>query len=229
MSKHRIVLFGATGLVGGEALDFALGHPDVETVTTIGRRAPGRQHHKLTEVVHSDFGDLSSIERVLEGATGLVFCLGAYTGEVPDALFRKITVDFAVEAGRALRAAAPDAAYALLSGQGADRSGTARAVFARLKGEAENALLEMGFPRLHLFRVGYIHPSKPRKDPNFAYTFARWIWPALRLVAPVMATPSRELGSAMVLATMQGTGPHTDPTLEQADILAYVRRAGLAS
>lgn len=228
MPDHHLVLFGATGLTGGKALTYALEHPDVASVKTIGRRATGRTHPKLTEIVHGDFGDLAPIEAQLAGTTGLVFCLGAYTGSVPDDLFRKITVDFAVEAGRAVRTASPEASYCLLSGQGADREEKARASFARYKGMAENQLLAMGFPRLHIFRAGYIYPEEPREEPNFAYTLGRALWPLFRAISPSMGIPSRQLGSAMVHAAMHGTGPHTDPTLENPDILALAKRAGLA-
>lgn len=229
MATHHLVFFGATGMVGGEALDFALSHPDVARVTTIGRRATGKQHDKLTEVVHGDFSDLSPIASSFEGATGLVFCLGAYTGGVSDELFRRITVDFALEAGRVLREVAPGASYGLLSGQGADREGTARAAFARLKGEAEKGLLDMDFPRIHIFRPGYIYPVVPREEPNFAYTLSRWLWPALRVVAPGMGIPSRELGRAMVHAAMHGTDGHADPTLENKEIQAFVARVGIGA
>jgi uncharacterized protein YbjT (DUF2867 family) len=218
MPSHRLVLFGATGMVGGEALSYALDHPDVSGITSVGRRPTGREHDKLTEIVHSDFADLSAIEADLVGHSALLFCLGAYTGAVPDDRFKQITVDYAVEAGRALRVASPHAAYLLLSGQGADRTGKARAAFARYKGMAENQLLELGFPRVHLFRPGYIYPTEAREEPNLMYRVSRALWPVLGPMFPNAGVASRDLARAMVHAALHGTAPHADPTLENADI-----------
>src|SRR6478672_5265206 len=95
--------------------------------------------------------------------------LGAYTGAVPDAELRKITVDYTVEFARVLYGSSPNAAFSFLSGNGADPTGRSRMAFARYKGEAEKTLLEEGFPRVYLFRPAYIYPVEPRKEPNFSY------------------------------------------------------------
>ena len=229
MSSQRLVVFGATGMVGGEALTIALDHPDVAGVTSVSRRPTGRTHPKLREVTHADFADLKPIEGELSGHTALLFCLGVYTGAVPDDQLRRITVDYAVEAGRAVRAASPGAAYCLLSGAGADRTEKARAAFARYKGMAENQLAAMAFPRLHVFRPGYIYPVEPRDEPNLVYRVSRALWPVLSPLFPTMGVPSRELAAAMVHAALQGTAPHTDPTLENADIRALFARISPAA
>ncbi len=224
MSAHRLVFFGATGMVGGEALSIALAHPDVEAVTSVGRRPTGRVHPKLREVTHADFADLQPIAGELAGHTALLFCLGAYTGAVPDDQLRRITVDYAVEAGRVLREASPNATYCLLSGQGADRTGSARAAFARYKGMAENQLHDMLFPRLFVFRPGYIYPVEPRAEPNLMYRASRVLWPILRTVYPNIGLPSRDLALAMVHGALDGTGDPANTTLENADIRALVQR-----
>ena len=224
MSAHRLVFFGATGMVGSEALSLALAHPDVAAVTSIGRRPTGRVHPKLREVAHADFGDLHPIEDALADHTALLFCLGAYTGTVPDAQLRQITVDYAVEAGRALRAASPHAAYCLLSGQGADRTGKSRAAFARYKGMAENQLIDMAFPRLLVYRPGYIYPVVPREEPNLMYRASRVLWPVLGPLLPNMGVPSRDLAHAMVHGALVGIGDQANTTLENADIRALVQR-----
>jgi uncharacterized protein YbjT (DUF2867 family) len=226
MPQHRLLLFGATGMVGGEALSIALDHPEVGAVTSLGRRPTGRAHPKLREITPAAFDDLRPVEAALAGHTALLFCLGAYTGAVPEDELRRLTVDCAVEAGRALRAASPGAAFCLLSGQGADRSGRARAAFARFKGEAERALLAMGFPRIHVFRPGYIYPVVPRAEPNALYRLSRALWPVLGPLAPNLGVPSRDLAAAMVHAALHGTGAHEDPTLENGDIRALVGQIG---
>src|SRR5882724_42071 len=100
--QKRLVIVGATGMVGGYALRYALDHPGVECVTAIGRRKLGISHSKLDEVLHRDFADCSALEGTLSGQNAAIFCLGTYTGSVSDAELRKITVDYTVEFARVL-------------------------------------------------------------------------------------------------------------------------------
>ncbi|HWW87737.1 MAG TPA: NAD-dependent epimerase/dehydratase family protein, partial [Vicinamibacterales bacterium] len=125
-NQKRLVIIGATGMVGGYALRYALDHPAVELVTTIGRRAIGLSHPKLNEVFHQDFADCSALAGALEDQDAAVFCLGTYTGAVSDAELRRITVDYTIEFARVLRASSPGATFAFLSGSGADPTGRSR-------------------------------------------------------------------------------------------------------
>src|SRR6266849_142236 len=129
--QKRLVLVGATGMVGGHALRYALDHPAVGRVTAIGRRKLGISPTKLKEVLQRDFGDRSALAEPLSGQDGAVYCLGTYTGSVSDAELRTITVDYTVEFARVLRASSPDAAFSFLSGSGADPTGRSRMAFAR--------------------------------------------------------------------------------------------------
>src|SRR3984893_9660749 len=141
----RIAIVGATGMVGGYALRYALDDPAVVTVTAIGRRKLGISHPKLKEVLHRDFADCSALAEPLLGQDVVVFCLGAYTGSVSDAELRKTTVDYTIEFARVLRGSSPGAAFSFLSGSGADPTGRSRIPYARYKGEAEKAVLAAGF------------------------------------------------------------------------------------
>jgi len=184
VGQTRVVVVGATGMVGGYAVRYALEQPAVGTVTVIGRKKLGISHPKLQEVLHQDFTDCSALAQALSGQNAAVFCLGAYTGAVPDAEFRTITVNYTIEFARVLRSSSPEASFSFLSGNGADPTGKSRMAFARYKGEAENALLAAGFPHLYIFRPAYIYPVEPRKEPNFGYRFLRAIYPAFRLLFP---------------------------------------------
>jgi uncharacterized protein YbjT (DUF2867 family) len=148
--QTRVVIVGATGMVGGYALRYALEHPAVGRATSIGRRKLGISHPKLKEVLHRDFADCSALAEPLSGQDAAVFCLGAYTGAVTDAKLRTITVNYTVEFARVLRNSSPDAAFSFLSGSGADPTERSRMPFARYKGEAEKALLAGVPPRLPL-------------------------------------------------------------------------------
>jgi uncharacterized protein YbjT (DUF2867 family) len=188
--QARLVIVGATGMVGGYALRYALSQPAVGLVTAVGRRAIGVSHPKLKEVVHRDFADCSALADALSGEDAAIFCLGAYTGVVSDAELRKVTVDYTIAFAR----------------------------FRRYKGEAENALLAMGFPRVAVFRPAYIYPVEPRKEPNFGYRLLRAIYPAFRVLLPNQVIRADDLARAMVDVAVRRTGDPEGLILENRDI-----------
>ena len=222
VGQTQVVIVGATGMVGGYALRYALDHPAVGTVTAIGRRKLGISHPKMKEVLHQDFADCSALAQELSEKDAAVFCLGTYTGAVPDAELRTITVDYTIEFARVLRLSSPGAAFSFLSGNGADPTGRSRIAFARYKGQAETALLAAGFPRVYLFRPAYIYPVEPRKEPNFSYRLMRAMYPAARVLFPNQVIRADDLAHAMVEAAVRGTGERRGPVFEDRDIRAMV-------
>ena len=218
----RLVIVGATGMVGGYALRYALENPSVGRVTAIGRRALGISHPKLKEVLHRDFADCSALAEALSGQDAVVFCLGTYTGSVSDAALRTITVDYTIEFARVLRGNSPDVSFSFLSGSGADQTGRSRLAFARYKGEAENALHAAGFPRLYIFRPAYIYPVDPRREPNLSYRLLRMIYPVFRLVLPNQVIRADDLARAMVDVAVRDTSERESSVFENRDIRAIV-------
>ncbi len=223
-APKRLVIVGATGMVGGYALRYALDHPAVGAATANGRKPTGLAHPKLKEVLHQDFSDCSALAGALSDQDAAVFCLGAYTGAVPDAELRRITVDYAVEFARVLSGSSPNAAFAFLSGGGADPTGRSRLAFARYKGEAENALAAAGLPHVYIFRPAYIYPVQPRREPTFSYRLLRAIYPAFRVLLPNQVIPADDLARTMVDVAVRGTGEGRTLVLENRDIR---RLAGL--
>ena len=220
--QAQLVVVGATGMVGGYALRYALDNPTVKRVTAIGRRKLGISHPKLKEVVHRDFADCSALADELSGQNAAVFCLGTYTGAVSDKELRTITVDYTVEFARVLRNSSPDAAFSFLSGSGADPTGRSRMPFALYKGEAENALLAAGFPHVYVFRPAYIYPVEPRKEPNFSYRLLRTIYPLFRVLFPNQVIRADDLGRAMVDVVVSEAERRGGPVFENRDIRAMV-------
>jgi uncharacterized protein YbjT (DUF2867 family) len=216
----RIVIVGATGMVGGYALRYALADPAVGAVTAIGRKKLGMSHPKLKEVLHPDFADCSAPAVPLADQDASVFCLGTYTGVVTDAELHTITVDYMVEFARVLRNGNPDAAFSFLSGNGADPTGRSRMPYARYKGEAEKALLAAGFSRVDIFRPAYIYPVEPRKEPNLSYRLLRGIYPLFRVLFPNQVVRADDLARVMVDTAVQGTLQREGPVFENRDIRA---------
>jgi uncharacterized protein YbjT (DUF2867 family) len=220
--QTRVVIVGASGMVGGYALRYALENPTVSRITAIGRKTLGISHPKLKEVLHQDFADCSALAELLSGQDAAVFCLGVYTGAVSDAQLHRITVDYTIEFARVFHGSSPGAAFSFLSGSGADPTGRSRIPFARYKGEAENALLAAGFPHVYLFRPAYIYPVEPRKEPNFSYRLLRGIYPAFRVLFPNQVIRADDLARAMVDAVVSETGQRGGPVFENREIRAMV-------
>lgn len=218
----RLVIVGATGMVGGYALRYALDNSAIRTVTSIGRKKLGISHPKLIEVLHQDFADCSTLADTLSGQDAALYCLGTYTGSVSDVELRRITVDYTIGFARVLRASSPGAAFSFLSGSGADPHGRSRLAFARYKGEAENALLAARFPYVYIFRPAYIYPVEPRKEPNFSYRLMRAIYPAFRVLFPNQVIQADDLGRAMVDVAVRETGERRRMIFENRDIRAMV-------
>ena len=222
VDQKRVVIVGATGMVGGSTLRYALENAVVGRVTAIGRSKIGLSHPKLQEVLHRDFADCSALAEVLSGQDAAIFCLGAYTGSVSDAQLRTITVDYPIEFSRVLRGSSPNAVFSFLSGSGSDQTGRSRIGFARYKGEAEKALLAAGFQRVYLFRPAYIYPVEPRKEPNFSYRLMRAVYPAFRLLFPNQVIRADDLAWAMVDVAIHGTRERGGQIFENRDIRAMV-------
>ncbi len=222
VGQKSLVIVGATGMVGGYALRYALDDSEVKSVTSIGRKKLGISHPKLKEVLHQNFADCSALSDVLSGQDGAVFCLGTYTGSVSDAELHRITVDYTVEFSRVLRDSSPGAAFSFLSGNGADPTGRSRLAFARYKGEAENAVLAAGFPHVYLFRPAYIYPVKPRNEPNFSYRLLRTVYPVFRVLFPNQVIRADDLARAMVDLVLRQTHERQGLILENRDIRAMV-------
>jgi uncharacterized protein YbjT (DUF2867 family) len=221
--QKRLVIVGASGMVGGYALRYALESSAVRSVTSIGRRKLGVSHPKLKEVLHQDFADCTPLADVLSGQDAVVYCLGTYTGAVPDAELRKITTDYTVEFVRVLRTSSPDAAFSFLSGSGADPTGRSRMAFARYKGQAEKFLLAAGFPQVYIFRPAYIYPVEARKEPNFSYRLLRAVYPAFRVLLPNQVIRADDLARAMVDVVLRQTHERQGLVFENRDIRAMVK------
>jgi uncharacterized protein YbjT (DUF2867 family) len=198
--QKRLVIVGATGMVGGYALRYALDHPAVGRVTAI-----------------------TALAQALSGQDAAVFCLGAYTGAVSDPELRRITVDCTIEFARVLRTSSPNAAFSFLSGSGADPTGRSPVAFARYKGQAEKALLAVGFPRVYLFRPAYIYPVEARKEPNLSYRLMRAIYPVFRVLFPSHVIRADDLARAMVDGTLRGTEERQNLVLENREIRDMVK------
>lgn len=203
----RIIVFGATGMVGQGVLEACLRDDTVTDVLVVGRSSTGRTHPKLREVRHQDFTDFTPIHDQLSGYDACFFCLGVSALGMTEAAYRAITVDFTLAAAHAVLAANPELTFCYVSGAGTDGTGKTRMMWARVKGELENTLLKLT-PQAYMYRPAFILPLPGGKAKTKSYVLLYRIvtplYPVLRRIAPRSVTTSLRLGAAMIESVRGG-------------------------
>jgi uncharacterized protein YbjT (DUF2867 family) len=204
----RVVLFGATGMIGGGALIECLADDRVTAVQAISRSPTGISHAKLTEVLHRDFFDLVSVADRLRGCDACFYCLGVTAVGLDEAAYSRATYDLTLVAAKAYLAANPSGTFCYISGAGADSTERGRTMWARVKGRTENALLNLGFTRVYLVRPGFIQPVKGVRSKTAwyqaFYTIIAPLSPLIRVLLPGVATTSAALGRALIQLAAAG-------------------------
>ena len=200
----RIILFGATGMIGSGVLHSCLADPQVAAVLVIGRTPCRVSHEKLTELLHTDFFDYSAIESRLTGYTSCLFALGVSAAGLSEAEYTHLTYDLTVAAAEAILKANPGCGFAYVSGQGTDTSEKGLFMWARVKGRLENRLLAMEFHPAVMFRPGAIQPMEGVESKTrlyrIIYSILRPIMPFALRHFPSIMTSSERLGRAMLRA-----------------------------
>ena len=217
----KVILFGATGMVGQGVLRECLLDPEVTEVLAVGRTATGQSDPKLQEIVHQDFTDFSAIADGLTGYDACFFCLGISSAGMSESDYRRVTYDFTLAAAHVLAARNPAMTFIYVSGTGTDSTARGRSMWARVKGETENALLALPFKAAYMFRPGIIQPLHGVKSKTklyrAAYVVAAPLFPILKRLVPKHLTTSQQVGRAMLAIAKRGAPVQL---LENADINA---------
>jgi uncharacterized protein YbjT (DUF2867 family) len=220
----KVILFGATGMVGQGVLRECLLDPDVEKVLTVGRTPTGQQHGKLHELVHKDLLDFSAIEGQLSGYDACFFCLGISSAGMTEQDYHRVTYDIALAAAQTLARQDPGMTFIFVSGAGTDSTERGRTMWARVKGKTENALLKLPFKASYMFRPAFIQPlhgiTSKTKLYRIIYAVMGPLYPVWKALFPKYVTTTEVLGRAMIRAARQGAPQRV---LENQDINALVR------
>jgi len=215
----KVILFGATGMVGQGVLRECLLDPDVEQILSIVRTATGRREPKLRELVHNDFFDFSRVENDLAGYDACFFCLGVSSAGMNEADYRRVTYDIALSAARTLARINPAMTFIYVSGMGTDSSENGSSMWARVKGKTENDLLGLRFKAAYMFRPAAIVPLHGIKSKTklyqFFYTVLGPVLPVMYKAFPQYVTTSEQLGRAMLTVAKRGA---PKSVLENPDI-----------
>ena len=202
----KVLIFGATGMVGQGVLRECLLDSSVQLVQTIGRAATRVHHPKLREVVHPDFWNYQPIEDSLTGFDACFFCLGVSSSGMIESDYERLTYDLTLAAATTLSQVNPQMTFIYVSGAGTDSSEQGRMMWARVKGKTENALLRLPFKAAYMFRPGVIEPLNGITSKTSAYRLfymlAKPLLPLLRSFFPTYILTTEQVGKAM-LAVVQ--------------------------
>jgi uncharacterized protein YbjT (DUF2867 family) len=213
----KVILFGATGMVGQGCLRECLIDADVESVLAVGRSPTGQRHAKLREIAHDNFLDFSAIESRLAGFDACFFCLGV--SSVGMERYRHLTYDITMAAARTLSKLNPGMVFIYVTGRGTDSSEQGRLMWARVKGKTENDLLKLPFKAAYMFRPAGIQPLHDIRSKTAwvqaIYVAAAPLLTLLNRVAPKYMTTTEQVGRAMIGVARDG---FPRPVLESEDI-----------
>jgi uncharacterized protein YbjT (DUF2867 family) len=203
----KAILFGTTGMVGQGVLRECLLSQHVDVVLSVGRRTTGQQHPKLREIAHQDFTDFSPIERDLSGYDACFFCLGVSSIGMSEADYRRVTYQFTLTAAQTLARLNPTMTFIYVSGAGTDSTAQGSTMWARVKGQTENALFQLPF-KAYAFRPAYIQPMDGIA-PKVAwlralYAVAAPLYPLWKALFPKYVTTTAQMGRAMIHVARAG-------------------------
>ena len=215
----KVILFGATGMIGQGVLRECLLSPDVQLVQTIGRSATGGNNQKLREIVRQDLFDYSGMTADLTGFDACFFCLGVSSAGMKEEDYERVTYGITLAAAKTLAPLNPDMTFIYVSGMGTDSTEQGRVMWARVKGKTENALLRLPFKAVYLFRPAGIQPLHGIKSKTklyrMMYAFSATLCPFLNANFPHYLTTTEKVGRAMINVTMRG---YPKKVLETQDI-----------
>ena len=217
--KLKIILFGATGMVGQGVLRECLLDPGVERVLAVGRGATGQRNPRLEELRHDDFLDFSAIESRLSGYDACFFCLGVTSVGLTEERYRHLTYGITMAAATTLAKLNPQMVFVYVTGRGTDSTERGRVMWARVKGKTENDLLKLPFKAAYMFRPAGIQPLHGIRSKTAwyqaAYVVAAPLLTFLNKVAPRYMTTTDQVGRAMLAVARHG---YPKPVLESGDI-----------
>jgi uncharacterized protein YbjT (DUF2867 family) len=205
----KVILFGATGMVGKGVLLECLDNPRIEDVLLVSRHSTNVTHGKVREILHDNFFDFSAIQANFAGADACFFCLGVSSVGMSEADYYHLTYDLTVAAASAIAAVTGGRlTFCYVSGEGTDSTERGRRAWARIKGKTENALMHLPFKAAYMFRPGYIQPLRGIRSKTgwyqAVYDVIGPLYPLLRRIAPRYVTTTVNVGRAMIQVAVAG-------------------------
>lgn len=216
----KVIVTGATGMVGKGVLLECLDSADVQEVLSVSRRWLDMKHPKLKELLHQDFSEFDSVAKSLDGYDACYHCMGVSAAGLDEKTYSERTYGYSMALATTLFGLNPEMTFVYVSGQGTDSSEKGRTMWARVKGKTENALLALGFKQVFMFRPGVIIPLRGIRSATklyqFFYDYFMWLIKLIKLIAPKSIVNTTQIGKAMLTCTEQG---YPKNIIEPRDIL----------
>jgi uncharacterized protein YbjT (DUF2867 family) len=215
LSKLKVIITGATGMVGEGVLFECLEHPAIEQVLMVNRKPYSAQHPKLKECIVPDFLDLDEFTNQLTGYDACFYCAGVSSRGMSESEYSHITYDITIHFAHTLARLNPQMIFNYVSGSLTDSSEKGRIMWARVKGKTENDLMRSGFRKVYNFRPGFMQPTPGQHNVKSYYKIIGWLYPFLRVLLPNQVSTMHEVGLAMINSVLKGYPKHV---LEIRDI-----------
>ncbi|WP_407481166.1 NAD-dependent epimerase/dehydratase family protein [Elizabethkingia meningoseptica] len=213
--KLKVIISGATGMVGEGVLQECINSPKVEKILLINRKPSAYTHPKIEELLHSNFSDISSVSEKVKGYDACFFCLGVSSVGMKEEQYTKVTYDLTLGFAKTLAEQNPDMTFCYVSGAGTDSTEKGSQMWARVKGKTENDLMKLPFKAVYNFRPAFMKPTKGAKNVKGFYKFIDAVYPVFRAINSNYFLTLEEVGKAMINISLQG---YYKNTIEVKDI-----------
>jgi uncharacterized protein YbjT (DUF2867 family) len=218
--KFKVIITGATGMVGEGVLLECLAHPAVEQILLVSRKPYGGTHPKLRECIVADFLNLEGVENQLAGYDACFYCAGVSSAGMSESEYSRITYDITLHFAHTLARLNPQMVFDYVSGSLTDSSEKGKIMWARVKGRTENALARARFRSVFLFRPGFMKPIAGQRNIKGYYKWIGWLYRVLHTLLPNQVSTLQDVGLAMILTVLKG---YPKQILEIRDINALAR------
>ena len=216
----KVIITGVTGMVGEGVLHECVLSNNISSILVIGRKPCGYENLKVSELILSDFMNLSGQEEKLSGYDACFFCSGVSWTKYSEEDYKKITYDLTLYFANSLLKLNSNMVFSYISGQGTDSSEKGFYKWAQIKGKTENDLMKLPFKKVYLFRPGYMHPTPGLKNTLSMYQYFKIFYPLIKIITPNSATTLGELGQAMINSVVRD---YPKNIIEVADILKLAK------
>lgn len=192
MAPLKIIITGATGMVGEGVLMECLGNPNVSEILSISRKSSGKKHPKLKEYLVSDFLKINIDDENLKGYDACFFCAGISSIGMNEEDYTRITYETTIHFAKAVLHQNPEMVFNYVSGAQTDSSESGKTMWARVKGRTENALKRMNFKAVYNFRPGFMKPVEGQLNVKWFFKPFIWFFPVFFTVKIINFTRSRK-------------------------------------
>jgi uncharacterized protein YbjT (DUF2867 family) len=219
--KLKVIMTGATGMVGEGVLQECIANPKVEKILLINRKSSGYTDPKIEEIIHSNFDDIGPIVDSVKDYDACYFCLGISSIGMNEEAYTKITYNLTLDFAKTLSAVNPQMTFCYVSGASTDSTEKGKQMWARVKGRTENDLMKLPFKAVYNFRPAFMKPSKGAKNVKGIYKVINVLFPLLKIFSPSYFLSLEQVGKAMINVTIDG---YAKQILEVKDIFLLSKK-----